>query len=177
MFLGNWLSMKILKVAAQSAIVAAHLVPGVMQYAVAQNTLPPVTVTGSSSGGSSGGASVGPGFYNGGGSSSGANGPAPEAEAYASTPAPPPRTQAQKDAAKKDCNDRAAQQAALLDDSWKGELARCAAAVSNYPGYAYDEFMSVFGYGCIQRANASRDSKRFDINVSQQQCLAAADKP
>ncbi len=167
---------KFVKVVASSALAAGSCVPAMFESAVAQSTLPPVFVSGSSSGSSGGFGFPGSGFGYGSGYLSGSlSGGYPEGE-YGGGPSapPPPKTQQQIDADKKLCGDNKAKANQLLDTWYQGSLARCAAINSNWYGYAWDEFLKYFGKDCISIVGPERDTKQFEINLGYQQCLAKA---
>lgn len=162
-----------------ASLLAAHLAPVTIPRAEAQTpTLPPVTVTEPGTR-----PPEPPGW--GGGDPGGWGMPEcrmmamfqPGMCGHQDGPPPPPKPPAQIEAEKRICNNSFTLQTTVADELWRAELNRCAQLASNYPGYAWDEFMKAFGYGCIERATRARDEKRFQLNVLHQQCLVKAEGP
>ena len=128
---------KFVKVLASSALAAGSCVPSTFQSAVGQTTLPPVVVNGNSGGGGSGGTgSTGTGFggYSGGGGCQSCGG-YPEGEYGGGKPAPPPKSEKQKEAEREKCEAARKDSREELFKSFDGTMNECATRNSTLFGY------------------------------------------
>ncbi len=169
--------MKILKIAAQSAILAAHLVPGAIQIVQAQGL---VTVYGNSCCGM--GASVGPGFGGGGSNSgNGANGSVPEGEAHAgsSAPAPAPKSAEQKQQEREKCEGDRNDARTEATTIYSAQMGVCSSGNSTSYGYFIDQWKKFTGEvlkigngSCSQELTKNYNSLLDVIDKRRDYCVA-----
>jgi hypothetical protein len=128
---------KFVKVLASSAFAAGSCLPSVFQSAVGQS-LPPVLVTGKSSGGGGSGGSgfpgAGLGGYSGGGGCQSCGG-YPEGEFGSSKPAPPPKSAQQKQKEREKCENTRNEARSELQTSYTAQMGVCASRNSTTFGY------------------------------------------
>ena len=128
---------KFVKVLASSALAAGSCMPSAFQGAMGQTALAPVVVNGTSSGGGSGGSgSTGTWFggYSGGGGCQSCGG-YPEGEYGGGKPAPPPKSETQKEEGRKKCQAESNQARAELSESYIKKMDECASRNNTTVGF------------------------------------------
>lgn len=127
---------RFVRVLATSALAAGSCLPSMLQGAMSQTTLPTVTVTGGSSGGGSSDGFSGAGFggYGGGGGCQSCGG-YPEGEFGGGKPAPPPKTEAQKQQERAKCEAARVDGISQLQIAYTAQMNACASRNSTTFGY------------------------------------------
>lgn len=175
---------RFVKVLATSALAAGTCTPFTFHGVLAQNILPPVTVTGNSGGDTGGGDFQGPGFggYPGGGGCQSCGG-VPEGEFGGSKPAPAPKSPEQKQKDREKCNVARNEARADLLVHHNAAISVCAAHENTTIGYLNEQLKQFIraswgmgGGNCLVTHTREYNNMLNIIDKRYDACLVAADK-
>lgn len=172
------------KVLAAGSLVGFQGMPGYLTAAVGQTSqLPPVTISGRSSGSANGGSACWPNctaYSGGGGGSSSGSQSFPENEATVKLPAPPPapKSDEQRQREREQCNTDRAWKMSVFQTGISGMVQACAARYAANNIFTTVELIkNLLGTSCGQEIARQTDTAARQFDAEHAQCMAKANKP